>query len=166
MPDVLEHIAKMRPPGQALGRHGRELAEGAVVDAHAQIRVQHQHAVVDRLEQGMQIAQVLLLDLDRGVAKHRERLGHAVDLVVAACGRQRRAEIAAGDREHAVGKRGEPRDQVAPDIEPDDQARAGEAQHHDRDQHARAEALHREGLGAGVGDVALRAARPAGPPPP
>ena len=146
MPDVLEHVAKMRPPGQALGRHARQLAERPVVQAHAQIRLEHHDAVVDRLEQRVQVAQVLLLDLDRGVAEHRERLRHAADLVVPASGRQWRAEVAAGDREHAVAERGEPGDQVAPDVQPDDQARAGEAQHDDRDQHARAEPLHRERL--------------------
>ena len=60
-----------------------------------------------------------------------ERFGHARDLVAASRGNGR-AEIAAGDRQHAAAERGQAREQAAVDVEPDDQARADEAQRHDR----------------------------------
>ena len=149
---VLEDLAEGRPLGHQLFRHVPHLPVSAVVNAHAQIGLEHQHAVVDGLEQRVQLAQVLLLDLDRGVAEHGERVGHAADLV-APGGRQRRAQIAAGDRQHAVAQRTQARDQVAIDVAPYDQARAEQAQQHHADQHGRAEPLRAKRFPVGGVDV-------------
>ena len=60
-------------------------------------------------------AQILFLDLDGGVPEEPERLGHAADLVVAR-GRQWRAKIAAGDRQHALAHPAQTGEKAAVDI--------------------------------------------------
>ena len=80
----------------------RQVDERPVEDPHAQVGVEDQHAVVDRVEHHLPLAQALLLDLDRGVAEAAQRLRHPADLVAARRG-QGCAQVAAGDRQHAVG---------------------------------------------------------------
>ena len=70
-------------------------------------------------------AQVLFLDLDRRVAEHGECLRHLSDLV-AAIRRERRPQVAPGNRQHAVAKIAQPCDEVPVDIEPDDEQRTEE----------------------------------------
>ena len=86
---------------------------------------------LDRIDQPLarfgHLAQVLVLDLDGGVAEKPERLGHAADLV-AACEGQRRPEVAAGDGEHAVAQPRQAGEQAAVDIQPDDQNRTQQAE--------------------------------------
>ena len=73
------------------------------------------------------LAQVLLLDLDRGVAEQPQRLGHAADFV-AARRRQRRPQVAAGDGEHALAHARQTGEEAAVDIEPDNQHRTQQGQ--------------------------------------
>ena len=54
----------------------------------------------------LDLAQALVLDLDRGVAEHGQRPRHLGDLVLAAGRWQRHAQVAAGDRQHAAAERG------------------------------------------------------------
>ena len=51
---------------------------------------------------------------------------------------------AGGNGEHAVAQTHEPADEIAADIEPDDQDRADQAQDREREQDARAQPLNRE----------------------
>ena len=69
--------------------------------------------------------------------------------------RQRRPQVAAGDRQHAVGQRGQARDQVAIDVAPHDQAGAKQAEQHHPDHDARTPPLRRERLLVGGADILL-----------
>ena len=107
------------------------------MDAHAQIGLEHQHAVVDGLEQRVQLAQVLLPHLDRGVAEHGERVGHAAEPSGPAAGsgaRRLPPAIAPACRFDGAGAR-----PVAIDVPPHDQAELTQAEQHHADQHRRAE---------------------------
>ena len=119
----LEQLAHRRPPPQHVLRKAPEVAERAIVHPHAQLRVEDQDAIVDRVEDDLPLAQVHLFDLDLGVAKAAKGLGHPGDLVAAVRGRQGGSEIAAGDRQHAVTERAEAGTQAAADVQPDDQER-------------------------------------------
>ena len=101
------------------------------------------------------LAQILFLDLDRGVPEEPERLGHAADFV-AARGRQRRAKIAAGDCEHALAHPAQTGEKAAVDVEPDDQNRTQEAEKGGAEDNSGAVALDDRGLETGRGDLAVR----------
>ena len=122
---------------------------------HAQVGIEDQHAVFDRIQNDLPLAQVLVLDLHGGVAKYPERLGHLADLVAAGL-RQRGAELAAGDRQHAVAERRQPADQAPSDVAPDDQRRAQKAERHHADQHENARPLRCANVGLGQPDVRPR----------
>ena len=122
---------------------------------HPQLGVEDQDAIVDRVEHDLALPQPLLLDLDRGVAKDPQRLGHPADFV-AAGGGQRCPEITACDPPHAEGQRLEPAYQVAVDIEPHDQHRAQQTRQHDRGQHPGADLANGARFAAGSGNVRLR----------
>ena len=65
------------------------------------------------------LAQVVFLDLDSGIAKYPERFRHAADLVTPR-GWQIRSKVSVGDGQHAVAQRGQTGNEVAADIKPDD----------------------------------------------
>ncbi len=123
-------------PGGHFGRNAgiEQFAVAAVAEDEPVLAVVKRESLGDALD-GIDeplarfgdLAQVLFLDLDCGVAEEPERLGHAADFV-AARGRQRRAKIAAGDGEHALAHPAQTGEKVAVDIEPDDQNRTQEAE--------------------------------------
>ncbi len=102
------------------------------------------------------LPQVALFDLDCGVAEHRQRLRHSPDLVVALVARQVHLEIAAGDRFHADAEFGQAGDDVASDIEPDDEGGADEGHCDHRDQYAGGKPLGRESLEVRTRNVQFR----------
>ncbi len=65
--------------------------------------------------------------LDRSVAKHPERVRHVPDFILLIILGQTCLEIAARNREHARAQGRKPGDDVAANIEPDDQRRAQQA---------------------------------------
>src|SRR5207253_734741 len=79
---------------------------------------------------------------------------HFCDLVAAA-GRQVCRKIALGNRQHAATERGEPRDDAAPHIEPDDQDGAEQTEYNSRYQDGGAELLNRLCIFVGLRDVVL-----------
>ena len=71
--------------------------------------------------------------------KHRQRFGHLADLIAAALGADFRGEIARREPRHGAFETDEPRHQIAADIEPDEQGRAGDAHGRDHQHHEGAE---------------------------
>ena len=86
-------------------------------------------------EQLVAFQRVLAEDLD-----HPPHLGN----LVAAGNLDRAVMAAAGNGEHAVAQTHEPADEIAADIEPDDQNRADQAQNREREEDARTQPLNRE----------------------
>ena len=99
--------------------------------------------------------EVRFLHLDRCCAKHSQRLRHAADLIGAAL-RKRRFEIALGQGQHALAERSEASDDIAPDVKPDDQHRADQAERDDGEQTYATELLDGLGLLGGSRDSLLR----------
>ncbi len=103
-----------------------ERAVLGVAEHQAIVRVVEGEALgcaLDRVDQSLprlgHVAEILLLDLDRGVAEDRQCLGHAANLV-AAGGWRLDFEIAARDGEHAAAECTQARTEAALAVEPDD----------------------------------------------
>ena len=113
-----------RPRHHQVGHAGIEqIAIAAVAQHQPVVPVEQGEALgdaLDRVDQTLpglgNLAQTLVLDLDRGIAKHRERARHLGDFVLAVGRRQRHAQIAPGDRQHAAAQRGEAPQQIALDV--------------------------------------------------
>ena len=79
----VQQLAQRRPLAQFLFRKLPEIAERAIVHPDRELRVENQHAVFDRIQHHLPFAQILVLDLHGGIAKHAERIRHPADFVVA-----------------------------------------------------------------------------------
>src|SRR5262249_49788981 len=92
---------------------------------------------------------------DRIVAKYFDSAAHLVDLVMAA-NRNRDVATSTYNGAHCSRKRGESRNNIPPDIEPDNKDRGGEAEHDNRQQCDAAELLNGLRLICGRRDSAFR----------
>src|SRR5262249_28118433 len=113
-------------------------------------------AIVDRIQNHLALTQPLLLNLHGRIAEHAECVCHAADLVLSGR-RQRHLELASSDLEHGAGESLEPPDQLAIDVEPDEQRRAQKAGQPDSARHAGADVADMSRFGAGRRNVSLGA---------
>ena len=157
---LVEHVdraglgaGKLRRLGDDRGQHGLEVDRR--VDRLADLAERAQ--LLDRLRQlggalldlllepvgGLRPLRQQLVALQRVLAEDLDHPPHLRDLV-AAGNVDRAVMAAAGDGEHAAAQMRQPADEVAADIEPDDQDRADQAQGREHQQDARAQPLNRE----------------------
>ncbi len=73
--------------------------------------------------------------LDHALAKHLQRVGHRRDLVALVAVIDFRFEVAAGQQLHRALQAADPPQDVAADIEPDEQDRSDQRQHAEREHH-------------------------------
>src|SRR5262249_44264656 len=95
------------PRHNDIGKTGVKLPEAVVADHQPVFGIEQKEALRDALEGVGQLlaglrnlAEVALLDFDRGVAEHAERLSHSADLVVAIPARDADRRVARGEATH------------------------------------------------------------------
>ncbi len=98
------------------------------------------------------------LQLDGIVAKDLDRAGHRCNLIDTT-GWDRGVQAAVGDGKHAVAERCQATDNVAADIQPDNQDGGQQTQRHDDNEGLGAKALHRQRIASRPCDVPLGCAR-------
>ena len=96
-----------------------------------------------------------LVEFDRVLSKNLDRPAHRRHLV-GALGIDHHIAPTAGDCRHAAAKPREARDDVAPDIEPDDQEGARQAQRRDGEKDVPSEVLRALRFGVGTIDIIAR----------
>ena len=93
-----------------------------------------------------------LIERDRIVAKYFDRSRHFADLIGATL-RKRRLEVTFGQSQHTIAELSETGNEIAPDVEPDDQRRTDQAEDHRDHKDPSAEVHDGEGPGIRVRDV-------------